>query len=74
MLGRLEMDVNECILAYNEIMKTVFSEKSNWQSTDWKGRTKATQRLESAIKAIITRCGVPETALFDDGVDHRCKV
>jgi hypothetical protein len=29
MLGRLEMDVDACILAYTELMKSVFSEKTN---------------------------------------------
>ena len=26
MLGRLEMDVDECIMAYEELMKAVFKE------------------------------------------------
>jgi hypothetical protein len=30
--------------------------------------------LEKAIKDVITSCGIPETALFNDGTKHSCKV
>jgi hypothetical protein len=41
MLGRLEMDVDECILAYSELLETVFGEKSSRLPFSWKGKTKA---------------------------------
>src|SRR4029077_17082567 len=39
MLGRLEMDVDECISAYNKLIKAVFEEKSSRFSVSWTGRT-----------------------------------
>ncbi|OCK83571.1 hypothetical protein K432DRAFT_290780 [Lepidopterella palustris CBS 459.81] len=39
MLGRLEMDVDECILACHKFMKAVFEEKSSWLPVNWFGRT-----------------------------------
>jgi hypothetical protein len=41
MLGRFEMDVDECISAYNKLMESVFGEKSSWLPMGWTGRTKA---------------------------------
>jgi hypothetical protein len=41
MLGRLEMDVDECISAYTALMKTVFDEESRRLPVSWTGRTKA---------------------------------
>jgi hypothetical protein len=41
MLGRLEMNVDECISAYSDMMKTVFEEKSSRLPISWTGRVKA---------------------------------
>ena len=38
MLGRLEMDVDECISAYNRLIKTVFEEKAHKIPFSWLGR------------------------------------
>jgi hypothetical protein len=41
MLGRLEMDVDECISAYKDLMKAVFEEKLRRVPVSWRGSTKA---------------------------------
>ena len=72
MLGRLEMDVDECIAAYTKLMKTVFEKKPSWT-----GNIKSqfdTAKLESAIKKVITSHGAKETDLFNDGVERGCRV
>ncbi|KAF2466110.1 uncharacterized protein BDR25DRAFT_269263 [Lindgomyces ingoldianus] len=77
MLGRLEMDADECITAYTELMKTVFETKRSWFPASWTGNIKSrfdTARLESAIKEVITSHGAKETDLFNDGVKRGCRV
>lgn len=75
MLGRLQMDIGECITAYSELSRTIFS-KSGLPVTlrgNIKGRYKASE-LENAIKKIITSLGSAEDALLDDCEDRGCRV
>jgi len=77
MLGRLEMDVDKCITAYTELMKTVFETKRSWFPASWTGNIKSrfdTVKLETAIKKLITSHGAKETDLFKDGVERGCRV
>ncbi|KAI1806932.1 FabD/lysophospholipase-like protein [Daldinia bambusicola] len=77
MLARLEMDVDECISVYNEVMKSIFKKKANWFPVSLTGKTKPrfkSAKLESAIKQAIIRRGSKETDLFNDGVGRKCKV
>lgn len=77
MLGRLEMDVNECITAYTGLMKTVFETKRSWFPASWTGSIKSrfdAAKLESAVKEVITSHGAKETDLFNDGVERGCRV
>lgn len=77
MLGRLKMDVDECISAYSGLMKTVFEEKSSWLPISWTGRTKAqfdSKRLRNAIEEVITRHNPSETNLFNDRDIRGCRV
>ncbi|OCK92590.1 phospholipase [Cenococcum geophilum 1.58] len=85
MLGRLQMDVDECISEYKHIMNMVFEEKAgwlpissmSWLPISWRGRIKArfdSKRLEGAIKEVITRCGASESDLFNDGNPRECRV
>jgi hypothetical protein len=77
MLGRLEMDVDECIAAYNDLMKKVFSEKLNKVPVSVKGDIKPqfdSAALESAIKGLTFSRNIPETALLNDGVIRECRV
>lgn len=56
MLGRLEMDVDECIEAYKKLMKTVFEKKQRFFSVGFRGKIKSrfsSKTLEKAMKAVI---------------------
>jgi len=71
------MDIEECITAYNSLMKTVFSDKFNKLPVSLMGDIKPqfdSATLERAINEVITSCGVQETALLDDGVVRSCRV
>lgn len=74
MLGRLEMDVEECIDAYTTMFKTVFGKKglpvNMWGKV--KGRFDSNV-LEECIKKILKDRGLPEEELLNDGKE-RCKV
>jgi hypothetical protein len=77
MLGRLEMDVDECISAYNRLMESVFEEEASGSAISWTGRGKAqfdSARLKSAIEEVITGYGVSTTGLLNDGNPRGCKV
>jgi hypothetical protein len=77
MLGRLEMDVDECVSAYSKLMESVFEDKSSWLPISWTGRTKAqfdSTRLKNAIEEVITRQGASKTDLFNDGSPRGCRV
>jgi hypothetical protein len=77
MLGRLEMDVDECITAYTKLMNSVFETKRRWSPAGLTGKIKArfdATKLETAIKEVITRQGSKETDLFNDGVERGCRV
>ncbi|KAK5354371.1 hypothetical protein LTS03_011888, partial [Exophiala xenobiotica] len=53
MLGRLEMDVDECISAYNRLIKTVFEEKAHKTPLSWLGRVQSrfdSGKLKTAIE------------------------
>ena len=75
MLGRLQMDIEECITAYSELSRSIFSKNGlpvNFRG-NIKGRYKASE-LENAIKKITTNLGSSEDALLDDGEDRGCRV
>jgi hypothetical protein len=77
MLGRLEMNVEECIVKYLELMEKVFSEKASRLPVSWSGKVKAifdSSKLAAAVKKVITDRGLPEDAKLNDGQDRGCKV
>lgn len=77
MLGRLEMGVDECILAYTELMESVFSEKINNVPVDWSGNIKSqydSKKLKRAIENVIRRVGLSPADPMDDGQPRRSKV
>jgi predicted acylesterase/phospholipase RssA len=77
MLGRLEMDVDECIAAYNELSVGVFAKPQRRISVDIGGRVAPrfdSTKLKDAILMIIASRGLPPDALFDDGEDRGCKI
>jgi ABC-type phosphate transport system ATPase subunit len=83
MLGRLEMDVDECIAAFRETMKAVFEKKRNPFPISLMGNVKAkfsSKTLEAAIKRVIRdRHGIREDdLLYDQSADRdatrKCRV
>lgn len=74
MLGRLEMDVDECIEAYTTMFETIFGKKSLpvniWGKV--KGRFDSNV-LEECIEKILKDRGLSKGELLNDGTD-RCKV
>jgi hypothetical protein len=76
MLGRLEMDVDECITAYIELAASVFGEKLSRTPFNFMGRVQARfdkAKLESAIRSVIRLSGVSETDLLNDGAGRGCR-
>lgn len=77
MLGRLEMDVDECISAYSRLMESVFEEKAHSLPIGWRGKIKAqfdSTRLSHAIEEVIKHQGASMTDLFNNGSPSGCKV
>ena len=59
MLGRLEMDVDECIEAYEKLMKTVFEKKESFFLMSFRANIKARfaeKALEKAVKEVVENC------------------
>jgi hypothetical protein len=76
MLGRLEMDVDECISAYNELIKAAFEEKSGWLLVSWMGRITAqfdSNRIKSAIEEVMGSKGASTADVFNDRKLHGCR-
>lgn len=76
MLGRLEMDVDECIEAYTKLAEAVFSQKKSRLPFGLKGKVKAqfdSSKLEKAIRETIKGSGISDTALFNDGNERGCR-
>lgn len=76
MLGRLEMDVDTCITAYNELSAGVFAQPRRRYPVDSRARIAPqfdSAKLRDAILKIITSQGLSPDAPFDDGQDSGCK-
>jgi hypothetical protein len=76
MLGRLEMDVDECINAYSDLAAAVFGVKLNSIPVNFKGGIKArfdSAKLESAIQKVVEESGASKQDLFDDGTERGCR-
>lgn len=60
MLGRLEMDVDECIVAYKALMEAVFEKKQSFLPVGLGGMIKpqfSSKELEKAVKSVIESRG-----------------
>ena len=76
MLGRLEMDVDQCIVAYSDLAAAVFGEKLSRIPFNIKGQAKPrfdSAKLERAIRGVVTQSGASETELLNDGTERGCK-
>jgi hypothetical protein len=77
MLGRLEMDVDECISAYVELTKAIFEQKLRSLPVGGTGKIKPqfdSRKLKHAIMEVIARYGATATELFNDGRERGSKV
>lgn len=75
MLGRLEMDVDECIAAYGELAEAVFGEKVSSFPFNLKGKVAArfdSVKLEKAVRNVV-QSRASETDLFNDGTERGCR-
>ena len=76
MLGRLEMDVDQCITAYSELAEAVFGEKLSRFPVAINGNVKArfdSAKLESAIRKVVMQSGASEADLFNDEAERGCR-
>jgi hypothetical protein len=76
MLGRLEMDVDECIAAYSNLAADVFGEKIHRSLWNIRRKVKSqfdSAKLESAIRKVVVQSSVSETDLFNDGTERGCR-
>lgn len=77
MLGRLEMDVGECIAAYCKLSESVFKVKKHWSRVTARGKVQPrfdSQKLRAAIETVLKDRRMSPTTLFNDKVDRGCKV
>jgi hypothetical protein len=76
MLGRLQMDVDECITAYSELAEAVFGAKLSSFPFNVKGKVKArfdSAKLENAIRKVVADSGASKTDLLNDGTERGCR-
>ncbi|RTE82224.1 hypothetical protein BHE90_003211 [Fusarium euwallaceae] len=77
MLGRLEMDVGECIAAYCKLFESVFKVKKHWSRVTARGKTQPrfdSKKLKAAIETVLKDRNISPTTPFNDRVDRGCKV
>lgn len=75
MLGRLRMDVQECIHVYLEMADQVFS-KVHRSPVNLRGHTHGRYNqvaLQEAIENVLMRKGLPNTTLLKDSDPYGCK-
>jgi hypothetical protein len=75
MLGRLEMDVGECIDTYTNMFKTIFGKKG--LPVNMLGKIKGrfdSIVLEECIRGILEERGLSEAEPLSNGKDRGCKV
>lgn len=76
MLGRLEMDVDECIAAYSDLAEATFDETLNRIPVNMSEEIKPrfdSAKLESAIKEVVTQRGVSDIDLFNNEIERGCR-
>ncbi|GES56908.1 FabD/lysophospholipase-like protein [Aspergillus terreus] len=76
MLGRLEMEVDECIDAYSNLATSVFRERLRSIPFNFKGDISArfdSAKLESVIQRVIENSGASKQELFNDGTERGCR-
>ncbi|PYH40038.1 phospholipase, patatin family protein, partial [Aspergillus saccharolyticus JOP 1030-1] len=78
MLGRLEMDVDECIVAYIQLMKKIFRKPAKWNlAASLFGNIEPrfdASKLEEAINQVVSSRGANPTDLFNNQIKRGCRV
>ena len=75
MLGRLGMDVDECIEKYTSMFASIFGERAHHVKVGWSGDVRSmfkSDALKAAITKVVTDCGLPPDAKFNDGEHRDC--
>jgi hypothetical protein len=65
LLGRLRMDVDECIAAYGDLMRAMHGAAPNQLSS---------ASIAAVVADIVLRSGRPSTEAFHSAADDICKV
>lgn len=76
MLGRLQMNVDDCIAAYSGLAATVFGEKLRTLPINIKGQVKPrfdSAKLDVAVRKVVTQGGGSDTDLLNDGTERGCR-
>ncbi|RSL69726.1 hypothetical protein CEP54_002125 [Fusarium duplospermum] len=77
MLGRLEMDVDECISTYSNLIAEVFSEKKHWLPFNLLVTVQSrfdSKKLKVAVEKVIRDRGLDPSEQLDNGQERGCKV
>lgn len=76
MLGRLEMDVDECIVAYSQLTEAMFNDKTGFLPISLNSKTKAqfsSEKLKTALEKLIVDIGFSTADMFNDGKQRSCR-
>jgi hypothetical protein len=76
MLGRLEMEVDQCIAAYSDLAAAVFGEKLSSFPFNIKGKVKArfdSTKLKIAVQKVVEQSGASKPDLLNDGAERGCR-
>jgi hypothetical protein len=71
MLGRLQMDVDECVTAYGNLTRFISSRESNQLEDDSK---RSFTTLQDAITKALELPGRSSGDMFNTDIDHACRV
>ncbi|KAI9866792.1 MAG: hypothetical protein M1813_000734 [Trichoglossum hirsutum] len=76
MLGRLEMDVDECIAVYTNLMGSIFGHAEHWLPVNLKGNVQPrfdAEKLKQAIIGILEGRDIPVDEMLDNGKSRGCR-
>ncbi|KAL8898562.1 MAG: hypothetical protein Q9207_006638 [Kuettlingeria erythrocarpa] len=77
MLGRLKMDIDECISCYTELMRKIFATRTSRIPVPWRGKSEGrfdSSTLRSAIEEVITKYGFSKREPLEERNAPGCKV
>ena len=76
MLGRLEMDVDQCIEAYSELTQKVFGKKKSHFSINISLEVKSkfsSKKLDEAFLEVLKKNKLSGDTKMDDGTERGCR-